>query len=105
MAAHHPFASYTGRRTFEPRDELDKIFDTDAALSFASPRHPHAARKFDSVVDRREPKLSESAALSYEHAGAAALVKRRSISYSMGSEERETAFYPQVISQRRGCYR
>lgn len=51
---HHPFGSYTKRRTFEPRDELDKIFDTDNGLKIASPRHsPDAIRKFELVVERR----------------------------------------------------
>lgn len=48
---HHPFDSYTKRRTFEPRDELDKIFDTDAGYRAASPRKSlEAVRKFDSVL-------------------------------------------------------
>jgi hypothetical protein len=64
----HPFASYTERRTFEPRDELDKIFDIDSGLKVASPkRSPEAIRKFELVLDRKEPKLNESVSLSYEH--------------------------------------
>jgi hypothetical protein len=47
----HPFASYTNRRTFEPKDELDKIFDTDDAKKTASPRRsPAAIRKYESVL-------------------------------------------------------
>jgi hypothetical protein len=48
---HHPFDSYPQRRTFEPKDQLDKIFDTDTGYRAASPRKsPDAIRKFDYVL-------------------------------------------------------
>ena len=67
MGKYHPFASYTERRVFEPRDELDKIYDTDEARSVASPRRlAQAVRKFERVLERREPRMNESAVLTYE---------------------------------------
>jgi hypothetical protein len=37
MKKYHPFYSYTERRVFEPRGELDKFYNTDKARRAASP--------------------------------------------------------------------
>ena len=50
---YHPFASYTERRVFEPRDELDKFYDEDHSRKIASPRKSReAVRRFERVVGR-----------------------------------------------------
>jgi hypothetical protein len=64
MKTYHHFSSYKSRSVFEPREELDKFFDTDSARQALSPRRP--IRKFETVIERRDPKLSESVALAYE---------------------------------------
>jgi len=55
---------------FEPRDELDKYFDTDSARRLTSPRRmKEAVRKFERVLERKEARLAEGAGLAYEITG------------------------------------
>jgi hypothetical protein len=54
MAAFHPFSSYSQRRVFEPKEELDKVFDTDGARKAVSPKRlKEAVRGFEKVLERR----------------------------------------------------
>lgn len=67
LKQYHPFASYLQRRVFEPREELDKFYDTDFARKKASPtKIREAIRRFEKVLERKEAKLPEGAGLAYE---------------------------------------
>jgi flagellar motor switch protein FliG len=91
---------------FEPREELDKIFDTDTGRQAISPKRlKEAVRHFERVLERKEERAGESSRLAYETLPVALGLKRKAVSYSISQSERETYFSPQVISPKRGCFR
>ena len=55
LRTYHPFSSYTERSVFEPREELDKFFDTDDGKKAVSPKRlKDAVRKFERVFGRKD---------------------------------------------------
>lgn len=66
LKTYHPFSSYTERRVFEPKEELDKFFDTDEGKKAVSPKRlKEAVRRFERVFGRKDPRLNESVGLAY----------------------------------------
>jgi flagellar motor switch protein FliG len=91
---------------FEPKEELDKIFDTDRARKAVSPKRlREAVRHFERVLERKEECAKESSKLTYETLPVALSLKKKAVSYSISQSERETYFAPEVISPKRGCFR
>lgn len=91
---------------FEPRDELDKMFDSDHSRKLASPcRQRAAVRRFDLVAGRKEPQYNESVDLSFETVPCLEKLGRKAQSYTIPVSAREAQFSRQVIDERRGCYR
>lgn len=85
----HPFSSYTERSVFEPREQLDKFFDTDEGKKAASPKRlKEAVRKFDKVFGRKDQRLNESVALAYETLPVVLKLKKKSTSYSIKKTEK-----------------
>lgn len=65
---------------------MDKFYDTDEGRKIASPNHSEGVRKFDGVLERKDPMLNESAGLAYEVLPAIKMLSKREISYSIQNQ-------------------
>jgi hypothetical protein len=107
LKQYHPFASYTERRVFEGREELDKFYDDGHGRKMASPmvKSRKAVMRFENVIGRIEPKKTESAILNYDIIPCIEKIESSTENYSIPVSVRKIEFTRQVIDAKRGCYR
>lgn len=100
----HDFKSYNPRRVFEPKDELDKMYEVGHLYKITKPTTIKEIAKI-SIVKRDSSKEKESSKLVYNEYESKKGIMKSPPCFEIPRSPRKTEIGREVISVSRGCYR